>query len=103
MSEDHAGSGYKQQSEASRFMAEMLGNTELIQALDDGRHFRWRPRTDITTYELAVCQFLIPMVINGEHWEMQHKVYDKLPIQAQRHFHVFKPLDGETTGEGGPR
>ena len=79
----------KEQLEAAKFMATMLGSTSAIDALEDGRTFQWMPQSDITAFELALCQFLAPLVVCGWNWDAHHKIYDALPVEAQRHFRVI--------------
>jgi hypothetical protein len=47
------------------------------------------PQSDITTYELALCQYLAPLVALGHNWDAHRKIYDALPVEAQRHFRVI--------------
>ena len=88
----------KEQLEAAKFIATMLGSTSLLDALEDGRTFRWMPQRDITTFELALCQFLAPLVISGRNWDAHHKIYDVLPVEAQRHFCVITEESEHGTG-----
>lgn len=78
----------KEQLEEIRSMAQMLGNSELLTALEDGRCFKWLPREDITPYELALCMFLVPLLITQAEFTLHARVYDSLPKEAQRHFGV---------------
>ena len=79
----------KEQLETAKFMATMFGSTSAIDALEDGRTFQWMPQSDITAFELALCQFLAPLVVSGRNWDAHHKIYDVLPVEAQRHFRVI--------------
>ena len=78
-----------EQLEVAKFIATFLGSTSMLDALEDGRTFRWMPQSDITTYELALCQFLAPLVVLGQNWDAHRKIYDALPVEAQRHFRVI--------------
>lgn len=76
---------------AANFFADFLGDTSLREALEDGRKFRYEPKPDITTYELALCVYLLTAQIssNGSLRDQQ-KIYDLLPEFAQRHFKVVR-------------
>lgn len=76
--------------EAAKFVAQLFGDEETSKALEDGRYFRWNPQPDISTSELASCLFLVPLVITGQHMELQQRVYDALPSASKRHFIVKK-------------
>lgn len=69
---------------AANFFANFLGDTSLKEALIDGRSFRYLPQPDITTYELALCMYLVCRM--DAHLRDQQKIYDLLPPGAQRHF-----------------
>jgi hypothetical protein len=71
-----------------KFFASLFGDEQFQKDLEDGRTFKWCPLTDITVTELAVCMYLVPLVVTGEHWQHQLKVYDALPDYAKRHFEV---------------
>jgi hypothetical protein len=75
----------------ANFFANFLGDTSLQEALEDGRSFIYKPQEDITTYELALCVYLLSEILstNGT-LRSQQKVYDLLPPGAQRHFIVVK-------------
>lgn len=45
------------------------------------RKFRWSPKPDITTYELALCMKML-IATNAE---IAAGVYDSLPENAKRH------------------
>lgn len=70
------------------FFATLLGDEQLKKDLEDGRTFKWCPLEGITVEELAVCMYLIPLVVTGQHWQTQIKVYDALPDYAKKHFKV---------------
>ena len=80
--------------QAANFFATFLGDTSLQEALEDGREFRYEPKPDITTYELALCVYLLTAQIspNGSLRDQQ-KIYDLLPEPAQRHFQVVRDSD----------
>lgn len=79
---------------AASFFADFLGDASLLEALEDGRGFRYEPRPDITTYELALCVYLLVAQVspNGG-LRAQQKIYDLLPESAQRHFKVVRDND----------
>lgn len=79
---------------AANFFANFLGDTSLQEALDDGREFRYEPKSDITTYELALCMYLLTAQIS-QYGSLrdQQKIYDLLPEFAQRHFQVVRDSD----------
>ena len=68
----------------------LFGDTLISKALDDGRTFTWKPKSGITTEELALCMYLVPFVVTGTEWQHHAEIYDKLPPNAQRHFEVVK-------------
>lgn len=74
---------------AANFFANFLGDTSLLEALEDGRGFRYEPKPDITTYELALCMYLlIAQVSPNGGLRAQQKIYDLLPEGTKRHFEV---------------
>ena len=73
---------------AAKFFATLFGDEQLQRDIEDGRSFKWCPLTDITVQELAVCMYLVPLVVTGQHWQTQLRVYDALPDYAKRHFKV---------------
>lgn len=73
---------------ADWLFGDLLAETPLGKAWKDGRSFKWYPQKDITTYELALCMYLVPLLYPGEKWERHAEVYDLLPPEAQRHFLV---------------
>lgn len=76
---------------AAEFFANFLGDPSLQEALDDGREFRYEPKPDITTYELALCMYLLTAQISQySSLRDQQKIYDLLPEFAQRHFQVVQ-------------
>lgn len=79
---------------AANFFANFLGDTSLLEALEDGRGFRYEPKPDITTYELALCMYLlIAQVSPNGGLRAQQKIYDLLPESAQRHFTIVRDND----------
>lgn len=76
---------------AAYFFADLLGDTSLREALEDGRGFKYKPQPDITTYELALCVYLLTTQIS-QYGSLrdQQKIYDLLPESAQRHFKVVR-------------
>jgi hypothetical protein len=73
---------------AAKFFATFLGDTSLQEALEDGRSFKYKPQPDITTYELALCMYLLIVQAWNNSLRNEQKVYDMLPAEAQRHFTV---------------
>lgn len=78
---------------AVKFFAKILGDEQLQKDIEDGRTFKWAPLKDITTEELAVCMYLVPLVVTGQQWQNQLRIYDFLPDYAKRHFVVVKTND----------
>jgi hypothetical protein len=80
-----------EQRAVADFFANFLGDTTLREALQDGRQFVYKPQPDITTYELALCVYLIAETLsaNGS-LRSQQKTYDLLPPEAQRHFVIVE-------------
>jgi hypothetical protein len=74
----------------ANFFAHFFGDTSLQEALDDGRSFKYRPESDITTYELSLCLYLLMVKIGEGTLRDEQKIYDQLPPGAQRHFVVVK-------------
>jgi hypothetical protein len=73
---------------AANFFARFFGDTSLLDALEDGRSFRYEPKPDITTYELALCMYLLIVQAWNKPLRDEQKIYDQLPAEAQRHFVV---------------
>lgn len=78
----------KEAVSAVNFFATIFGDEQLKKDLEDGRTFKWRPKKGITTEELAACMYLVPLVVTGQHWQTQIKIYDALPDCAKEHFEV---------------
>jgi hypothetical protein len=79
---------------AAKFFANFLGDASLLEALEDGRGFRYEPKPDITTYELALCVYLLIAQVSPDGGlRAQQKIYDLLPATAQRHFKVVRDDD----------
>lgn len=76
--------------------AQLFGFPELVAAIDDGREFRWQPKVGITAAELAVCLPLAVFTLTGEKFETWARMYDAMPAECQRHFHV---VEAEPKGE----
>ena len=83
----------KEQIEAAKFMAELLGNSELLKAIEDGRTFRYHPQPDISTYELALA--LVLLLQPDDNPLGCQKAYDALPSEVQRHFAVIRELSDD--------
>lgn len=53
------------------------------------RRFIWKPREDITAYEIALCMsVLIASIQRHSSASLVDKVYSDLPEMAKRHFEV---------------
>lgn len=75
----------------ANFFANFLGDTSLQEALEDGRSFTYKPQPDITTYELALCMYLISTILSSSTTlRDEQKIYDALPAEVQRHFVVVR-------------
>lgn len=76
---------------AAKFFATFLGDTSFQEALEDGRSFTYKPQPDITTYELALCMYLISTRLSSmATLRDEQKIYDALPAEVQRHFVVVR-------------
>ncbi len=80
---------------AANFFAHFFGDASLQEALEDGRSFKYRPQPDITTYELSLCMYLLMIQAWNKSLRDEQKVYDQLPIEAQRHFAVVRVEDND--------
>ena len=87
-------------SESVKFLAQLLGNHELVAAIDDGRQFRWAAKKGITTEELAICLPLAVMTLTGQNFQAWARIYDLMPSNCQRHFTVINA--SETTAANLP-
>jgi hypothetical protein len=85
--------------EAATFLATMLGDMSMLEAIEDGREFEWFPQQDITAYELALSQYLLGMLNAGRDWRLQQCTFDALPPEVQRHFRVKKQADQEQAAD----
>jgi hypothetical protein len=74
----------------ANFFAHFFGDTSLQEALDDGRSFKYHPEPDITTYELALCMYLLMVKAGKGSLRDEQKIYDQMPPEAQRHFVVVR-------------
>lgn len=79
----------------ANFFSHFFGGTSLQEALEDGRIFKYRPQPDITTYELSLCMYLLMVQAWNKSLRDEQKVYDQLPIEAQRHFLVVRNESNE--------
>ena len=75
---------------AADFFANFLGDTSLLEALEDGRHFKYQPQPDITAYELSICMYLLMVQAWNRSLRDEQTIYDQLPPEAQRHFQVVR-------------
>lgn len=75
---------------AANFFANFLGDTSLLEALEDGRSFKYKPQPDITTYELSLCMYLLIAKTWNKSLRDEQKIYDQLPSSVQRHFEVVR-------------
>jgi hypothetical protein len=82
----------------ANLFADLIGDKNLSEALEDGREFTFKPLLNITTYELALCLcfLLMPLADLGpagpeDYFQTIRKMqttFDALPPEVQRHFHV---------------
>ncbi len=79
----------------ANFFAHFFGDTSLQEALEDGRSFKYRPEPDITTYELALCMYLLMVKMGKGTLRDEQKIYDQMPPEAQRHFVVLREEGNE--------
>lgn len=75
---------------AAEFFANFLGDSSYLEAIKDGRGFKYRPQPDITTYELSLCMYLLMVKAWSRPLKEEQDIYDKLPPEAQRHFEVVQ-------------
>jgi hypothetical protein len=81
--------------EAATFLATMLGDRSMLEAIEDGREFQWFPQQDILVYELALSQYLLGLICADKDWRLQQRTFDALPPEVQRHFRVKNLADQE--------
>lgn len=55
--------------------------------MGDGRRYAYDPQPDITVYELA----LIAPVFAFRHKSIMRPFFDRLPVEAKRHFEELEP------------
>lgn len=80
----------------ANFFAHFFGDTSLQEALEDGRSFTYKPQPDITTYELALCMYLVSARMSSNATlRDEQKIYDALPAEVQRHFVVKREGDDD--------
>lgn len=53
------------------------------------RQFEWKPKEDITTYELTLCLPILLMVVQGCAWDMGALI-ECQPASVQRHWEEIK-------------
>jgi hypothetical protein len=75
------------------FFASFSESRGFLDTFEDGRDFRYKPKFDITTYELALCMYLLTLKASSMPVRDQQRVYDLLPEGAQRHFYVTRESD----------
>lgn len=80
---------------AAEFFANFLGDSSYLEAIKDGRGFKYRPQPDITTYELSLCMYLLMVKAWSRPLKDEQDIYDKLPPEAQRHFEVVQEYADE--------
>jgi hypothetical protein len=71
-----------------KFLATALGESSMLEAIEDGRKFQWYPLQDISIHELAMSQYLLGLIFNGKDLRLQQRTFDALPVEVQRHFLV---------------
>ncbi|GAA4108754.1 hypothetical protein ACFFTN_01365 [Aminobacter aganoensis] len=57
----------------------------------------WKPRPDISTYELALCMPIIAAMPAYDGGSIR-VMYDRLPAEAQRHFEMPGQVQADTPG-----
>ena len=80
----------KLERSAARFFANFLGDSSLLEAIEDGRGFKYHPQPDITAYELSLCMYLLMVKAWSRPLKEEQDIYDELPPEAQRHFEVVR-------------
>lgn len=63
---------------------DMPQRQEHVMVSNASHQYDWRPKSDITTYELALC---MPMFAID--WHQVGRIYDSLPSEAKRHWRIF--------------
>lgn len=65
-----------------------------LDLLHSSFHPAWKPRTDISTYELALC---MPVIVASTTYPSCsiRDLYDALPPLAQRHFELQRACPAE--------
>lgn len=76
-------------AEAYKLLAQMLGMDHLVDAIEDGRSFVWAPKKGITAEEIAICIPLAVLALTSERFELHPRLYDQLPPNCKAHFHVM--------------
>lgn len=80
----------------AHFFSAFFGNTDFLEAIEDGRAFKYRPQPDITTYELSLCIYMImAKIAAGSNTRAEQTIYDLLPPEAQRHFTVVTKIGND--------
>jgi hypothetical protein len=74
--------------QTAKFLAAMIGDKSMLEAIEDGREFQWFPQEDILVYELAASQYLLGLMHSNKDWRLQQRIFDALPPDVQRHFRV---------------
>ena len=65
--------------------------------------FRWAPKPDITTYELAVTlNVIVGALMRRPNWEIRG-VFDNLPPEARRHFSIDEKALATNQGDEGSK
>lgn len=82
---------------AAKFLAAIIGGKSALEAIEDGRKFRWFPQEDISVYELAVSQYLLGLMYGNSDWRLQQRTFDAMPPEVQRHFRVKSLATQEPT------
>jgi hypothetical protein len=85
--------------EAAKLIATMFGDKSTLEAIEDGREFKWFPQQDIAVYELALSQYLLGLIYAGKDWRLQQRTFDSLPPEVQRHFRVKNQADQEQAAQ----
>lgn len=85
-------------SDGTRFLADLFGDQDLVNAIDDGRSFVYAPKIGITAEELAICLPLAILTMTEQGFKNWAKIYDAMPPNAQRHFNIVSIHEQEKAG-----
>lgn len=58
------------------------------------RLYLWKPKPDITAYELAQAMNMIGILLEPNPQKIQKLIFNELPAEVQRHFEFQQHFDG---------